>query len=116
MYNRVSALADTGVFLPFTSKGDVDLFEHLEMYLRQEHPPLAGRDHMAFRSAYIPVRDCIDGDLCEQYTQVCWVPCARGDTSPPQLPLEKQRTVAEDIDRTPGEVLRRLEEVRNKVM
>ena len=61
----------TGVFLPFTSKGDVDLFEHLEMHLRQEHPPLAGRDHMAFRSAYIPVRDCIDGDLCEQFTQVC---------------------------------------------
>ena len=41
--------------MPFTSREDVDFFSHLEMHLRQEHPPLAGRDHMAFRSAYYPV-------------------------------------------------------------
>lgn len=113
-----------GVFLPFVSKGDVDLFEHLEMHMRQEHPPLAGRDHMAFRSAYIPVRDCIDGDLCEQFPQV-WACCAdrhmllittNHHIPPAQLPLDKQRTISDDIDRTPGEVMRRLEELRNKVM
>ncbi|CAD5169210.1 unnamed protein product [Musa acuminata subsp. malaccensis] len=36
------------------------------MHMRQEHPPLCGGDHMAFRSAYFPVKDVIDGDLCEQ--------------------------------------------------
>ncbi|GFH30321.1 CPSF_A domain-containing protein, partial [Haematococcus lacustris] len=56
-----------GVLYPFSSKEDADFFTHLEMHLRQEHPPLAGRDHMAFRSAYIPVKDCVDGDLCSQY-------------------------------------------------
>lgn len=56
--------------LPFTSREDVDFFVHLEMYLRQEHPPLCGRDHLAFRSAYFPVKDVVDGDLCEQYAQV----------------------------------------------
>lgn len=56
--------------LPFTSREDVDFFVHLEMYLRQENPPLCGRDHLAFRSAYFPVKDVVDGDLCEQYAQV----------------------------------------------
>ena len=76
--------------MPFTSREDVDFFTHLEMHLRQENPPLAGRDHMSFRSAYYPVRDVVDGDLCEQYSQVrsltdvalmrhsqCRVPAAR---------------------------------------
>ena len=34
---------------PFTSKEDCDFFQHLEMHMRQEHPPLLGRDHLAFR-------------------------------------------------------------------
>ena len=45
-----------GAFLPFTSREDVDFFSHLEMHIRQEHPPLSGRDHLAYRSAYFPVR------------------------------------------------------------
>ena len=40
---------------------------------RRRLPPLAGREHISFRSAYFPVRDVIDGDLCEQYPQVCSV-------------------------------------------
>lgn len=61
----------TGSLVPFTSREDMDFFSHLEMHLRQEHPPLSGRDHMSYRSSYFPVKDVIDGDLCEQYTQVC---------------------------------------------
>lgn len=56
--------------LPFTSREDVDFFLHLEMHLRQDHPPLCGRDHLSYRSAYFPVKDVIDGDLCEQFAQV----------------------------------------------
>uniref|UniRef100_A0A803KUA8 Cleavage/polyadenylation specificity factor A subunit N-terminal domain-containing protein n=1 Tax=Chenopodium quinoa TaxID=63459 RepID=A0A803KUA8_CHEQI len=56
-----------GAFLPFTSRADVDFFSHLEMHIRQEHPPLCGRDHMAHRSAYVPVKDVIDCDLCDQF-------------------------------------------------
>lgn len=55
--------------LPFTSREDVDFFQHLEMHMRQEAPPLAGREHISYRSAYFPVRDVIDGDLCEQFSQ-----------------------------------------------
>ncbi|KAL6757649.1 hypothetical protein V8C86DRAFT_1626164 [Haematococcus lacustris] len=90
-----------GVLYPFSSKEDADFFTHLEMHLRQEHPPLAGRDHMAFRSAYIPVKDCVDGDLCSQY---------------PSVPNAKQRSIGEELTRTPGEVLKKLEDIRNKIL
>jgi splicing factor 3B subunit 3 len=43
----------------------------------------------------------VDGDLCEQY---------------PQLSADKQRAVAEELDRTPGEVLKKLEDIRNKLV
>ena len=32
-----------GALYPFSSREDADFFTHLEMHLRQEHPPLCGR-------------------------------------------------------------------------
>ncbi|MFN3504065.1 MAG: hypothetical protein ACK4ZJ_17590 [Allorhizobium sp.] len=43
----------------------------------------------------------MDGDLCEQYTA---------------LPLAEQKKIADELDRTPNEVLRKLEDIRNRVM
>lgn len=80
---------------------DMDFFLHLEMHMRQEHPPLSGRDHLAFRSSYFPVRACVDGDLCGQF---------------PALPAAKQKAIAEELERAPGEVLKKLEDMRNKIM
>ncbi|KAG7030745.1 Spliceosome-associated protein [Cucurbita argyrosperma subsp. argyrosperma] len=96
-----TVMGSLGALHAFTSRDDVDFFSHLEMHLRQEHPPLCGRDHMAYRSAYFPVKDVIDGDLCEQF---------------PTLPLDLQRKIADELDRTPGEILKKLEEVRNKII
>ena len=28
---------------------------------------LAGRDHVSFRSSFVPVKAVIDGDLCEEF-------------------------------------------------
>jgi len=44
-----------GMLVPFTSREDHDFFQHLEMHMRAENPPMAGRDHLAFRSYYFPV-------------------------------------------------------------
>lgn len=96
-----TVMGSVGALLPFTSRDDVDFFSHLEMHMRQDHPPLCGRDHMAYRSAYYPVKDVIDGDLCEQF---------------PTLPMDFQRKIADELDRTPGEILKKLEEVRNKII
>ena len=97
--------------MPFTSREDVDFFLHLEMHLRQDHPPLAGRDHLAYRGSFVPVKDTIDGDLCEQFSQARADPPCRG-VSPCnsglsaavclQLPVDKQRGIAEQLDRTPA--------------
>ncbi|KAK7310260.1 hypothetical protein RJT34_07662 [Clitoria ternatea] len=96
-----TVMGSVGALHAFTSRDDVDFFSHLEMHLRQDHPPLCGRDHMAYRSAYFPVKDVIDGDLCEQF---------------PTLPMDLQRKIADELDRTPGEILKKLEEVRNKII
>lgn len=92
-----------GAFLPFTSREDVDFFSHLEMHMRSDAgmPNLVGRDHMAFRSYYSPVRFVYDGDLCELYTQ---------------LDPQKQRHIASELDRTPAEVQKKLEDLRNKIL
>ena len=33
-----------------------------------------------------------------------------------QLTADKQRSIAEELDRTPGEVLKKLEDIRNKIL
>ncbi|KAM3355726.1 hypothetical protein P3S68_022439 [Capsicum galapagoense] len=47
-----------GAIFPFTSRDVVEFFTHFKMHLRQEFPPLCGRDHMAYRSSYLPVKAC----------------------------------------------------------
>jgi hypothetical protein len=49
-------MGSIGALHAFTSRDDVDFFSHLEMHMRQDNPPLCGRDHMAYRSAYFPVK------------------------------------------------------------
>jgi len=90
-----------GVLLPFASREDVDFFQHLEMHMRATAPPAAGRDHMAYRSYYFPVKDVIDGDLCEQFMSL--------------LP-DLQGKIGQELDRTPAEVGKKLEELRNRIM
>jgi len=94
-------LGGIGILIPFQSRENVEFFSHLEMHLRQENPPLCGRDHLAFRSYYFPVKDTVDGDLCEQYTS---------------LDYDKQKQIAEELVSTPPEVAKKLEELRNRVL
>lgn len=51
-----------GILVPFVSREDVDFFQTLEQHLRGEEAPLAGRDHLIYRSYYVPVKGMIDGD------------------------------------------------------
>lgn len=92
-------LGGVGIFVPFTQKEDVEFFQLLEMTLRQEIAPLAGRNHVAYRSFYAPVQGVIDGELCEMFNR---------------LSNEKKRAVAESLDRTVGEVSKKLDDIRNR--
>ena len=64
-------------------------------------PSLVGRDHLAYRSYYFPVKSVIDGDLSEQYSS---------------LDYSIQKSIASDLARGPNEVAKKLEEIRNRVM
>merc|ERR1712045_947628 len=46
-----------GMVVPFTSMEDHDFFQHLEMHMRGENPPLCGRDHLSYRSSYYPIKN-----------------------------------------------------------
>uniref|UniRef100_A0A1Y1LL99 RSE1/DDB1/CPSF1 C-terminal domain-containing protein n=1 Tax=Photinus pyralis TaxID=7054 RepID=A0A1Y1LL99_PHOPY len=97
IYTTVSG--SVGVLVPFTSHEDHDFFQHLEMHMRSENSPLCGRDHLSFRSYYYPVKNVIDGDLCEQYNS---------------LEPSKQKSIAIDLERTPAEVSKKLEDIRTR--
>ncbi|CAA9995282.1 unnamed protein product [Nesidiocoris tenuis] len=88
-----------GVLVPFTSHEDQDFFQHLEMHMRSENPPLCGRDHLSFRSYYFPVKNVIDGDLCEQFNS---------------LEPAKQKSISKDLEKKINDVSKKLEDIRTR--
>ena len=96
-----TVMGGIGVLIPFETREEVDFFVHLEMYLRLENLSLVGRDHLSYRSYYVPAKDVIDGDLCEQYSR---------------LEHKKQLQLSEELDRNPSEITKKLEEMRNKIL
>ncbi|KAF8510565.1 CPSF A subunit region-domain-containing protein [Hysterangium stoloniferum] len=86
-----------GILVPFVSKEDVDFISTLEQHMRTEHLSLVGRDHLSWRGYYVPVKAVVDGDLCEMFAR---------------LPPQKQSTIATELDRTVGEVLKKLDQLR----
>jgi hypothetical protein len=92
--------AGVGALLPLTSKDDLELMQALEMHLRQEAPPLSGRDHLLFRSAYFPAKGVVDGDFCQLFTG---------------LSPDQQSAIAQELDRSPAEIAKKLEELANRI-
>ncbi|KAK6194263.1 hypothetical protein LQW54_011613 [Pestalotiopsis sp. IQ-011] len=88
-----------GVFIPLVSREDADFFQSLESHLRSEDPPLAGRDHLIYRSYYVPVKGVIDGDLCERFTL---------------LPNDKKQMIAGELDRSVREIERKISDIRTR--
>ena len=85
-------------FVPCKTKEEIYFFTHLEMYMRQESPTILQRDHLSFRSYFHPLKNVVDSDLCERYSL---------------LPLDKQKEFAEDVGRSPSDIIKKLEEIRN---
>ena len=56
-----------GALIPFNSRRQHKMFQQLELQLRSDDKPLSGRDHLAFRSYFAPVKNVIDGDLIERF-------------------------------------------------
>jgi splicing factor 3B subunit 3 len=56
-----------GALIPFSSRRQHKMFQQLELQLRSDDKPLSGRDHLAYRSYFAPVKSVIDGDLIERF-------------------------------------------------
>ncbi|GBG29377.1 Pre-mRNA-splicing factor rse1 [Hondaea fermentalgiana] len=97
-----TTMGSVGCLIPFATKSDVEFFSLLEMHLRSlDDLSLVGRDHLAYRSCFAPVKGVIDGVLCEQFKI---------------LPADKQDVIAKELDRTPAEVIKKLEDMRTLVL
>ncbi|OJJ82694.1 DDB1/RSE1 family protein [Aspergillus glaucus CBS 516.65] len=89
-----------GMLVPFISREDVDFFQSLEMQLAAQDAPLAGRDHLIYRSYYAPAKGVIDGDLCERYFL---------------LPNDMKMMIAGELDRSVREIERKISDMRTRV-
>lgn len=56
-----------GALIPFNSRRQHKMFQQLELQLRSDDKPLSGRDHLAYRSYFAPVKSVLDGDLIERF-------------------------------------------------
>ena len=88
-------------FVPLSSVEDIELLTHLELHMRAALPSLVGRDHLAFRSAFLPVKGVIDGSLVEQFAS---------------LPREAQNSMADQLVSSATEVKRKLEDIRRRML
>jgi splicing factor 3B subunit 3 len=90
-----------GAFVPFTNRNDVDFYSQLESELRGDASRPTGRDPQSYRSYYAPIMHVVDGDLCDAFNS---------------LGPEKQNKIAEKLDRTVGEIMKKLEDTRNALL
>ena len=65
-----TSMGSISCMVPFETRQDVDLFVHLQMYMQIEWQPLSGREHQTFRSSIEPLKDVVDGDLCEEFVNM----------------------------------------------
>lgn len=100
-----------GLLMPIITKHEIELLVKLEIRIRQaldfnfdDHTKdqgvnLLGKDHLKFRSYYNPAKNVIDGDLLERYNE---------------LPVGARVKIANEVDRTPKEIEKKLSDLRNR--
>lgn len=87
LYTTISG--SIGALIPFESKDEFEFYQTLEMHLRSVEPPLCGHDHLAYRCSYFPIKNIVDGDLCERFLA---------------LDPKSQAKIANELDRQSGEI------------
>lgn len=94
----VTACGRIGALVPFSSRADVEFYSQLEAALRTEAVRPTGRDPQSYRSYYAPALHMIDGELCEAFNS---------------LSHDKQAKIAAELERSPGDIMKKLEDTRN---
>jgi splicing factor 3B subunit 3 len=97
----VTVTGRVGAMVPFTSRDDVEFYTQLEGRLRKDAVRPTGRDPQSYRSYYAPVKHVVDGDLCASFNA---------------LSYDEQNKIATELDRSVGEILKKLEDTRNGLL
>jgi len=97
----VTATGRIGAMLPFSTRGDVELYNQLEKELRTELPRPTGRDPLIYRSHYAPKINVIDGVMMGEFLK---------------LSHEKQTKIAEEIEKPISEILKKIEDARSSLL
>ena len=84
-------------FVPFTSPEDVEFYWFLEDCLQAEVPRPTGRDPQENRVYYAPTKHAVDGNLCNAYGQ---------------LPYNAKQKIAEKLEQSVGEMMKKLKDTR----
>ena len=77
------------------------LYTQLEAALRADLPRPTGRDPMSYRSFYATVMHVVDGDLCAAFNS---------------LSHAEQASIAERLELSSSEVMKKLEDTRNSLL
>lgn len=85
--------------IPCKSKDEMIFYTHLEMFMRQEYTNICQRDHLSYRSYFLPVKNVVDGELCQKFVT--------------GLSYAKQKEFSENVDRSILDILKKLEEVHD---
>ena len=88
-------------FLPLSGVKDIDFLKQLESFMGDNLQTLCGRNHVSYRSYFQPVKETIDGDLCEMYRT---------------LNSQMQEKFAQIVNKTPDDVLKKLEDIRATIL
>ena len=75
--------------------------ENLELNIRKECSTLSGWSHFAYRSYYIPLREVVDGSLCEMFFD---------------LSLECQTNIANNMEREIDDIKKKIEDQRQRAL
>lgn len=89
-----------GVLAPFQGSADWEFAKGVENHVRKAWVSPCGRQHIAFRSAFYPVKNVVDGDLCDLFVA---------------LSDKEREACCQSVGRAEADVVRKLDELRDFV-
>ncbi|ODV59084.1 U2 snRNP complex subunit RSE1 [Ascoidea rubescens DSM 1968] len=89
-----------GVLIPILVKSELIFFEKLiKLIKKMKEVSVLGRNHLKYRSYYVPMRNVVDGDLCETYLN---------------LTEDEKRKIGIEMDYTVREIEGKIASIRSK--
>mmetsp|Transcript_10419 Transcript_10419/g.21430 ORF Transcript_10419/g.21430 Transcript_10419/m.21430 type:complete len:1222 (+) Transcript_10419:121-3786(+) len=97
----VTITGKIGALLPLVTKDDVEFFHGLQAELRKQAPRPVGMNFGKYRGTFFPAKRIIDGDLISLWNN---------------LSGDKQKEIAEELDRSVADISKKIEQAATKLL